>query len=137
LEVAGLDRDQLNTLVLGPDYEGAVDVFRPIVITDLGGLSSPLDDLSHGSYKTLRAQWHVDINAQAFPVAIIDHIEQRVAATILITDHAWSPSGGRWKIASITRETKTKMSKNWHLDFAIAFAWARQDLTQTGDTQKI
>jgi hypothetical protein len=53
LWVAGLDKDQCNTLFFSPSSQCGTDVFRAIVTADLDGLSPPLDDLIQGPDNTL------------------------------------------------------------------------------------
>ena len=82
LRVAGLDKGQCNALLLSPGSQRSTDVFRSIVTADLDGLSSPFNDLIQSPYDALRRQRQVYFNAKTFPVVIVNHIEQPVAATI-------------------------------------------------------
>src|SRR5690606_1776047 len=97
LRLSGLDVVEGNALLLGPVYQGGTDVFRAIVDPYSQGLPAPLDDLIEGTNHPLSRQREVDLDAQAFAVEVIQHIQKPELAAIgqAISHEVHRPDGVR------------------------------------------
>jgi len=82
LWLSGLDALDSISLFLIPYQQLATDVLRSVV--DLYGawLAAPLDDPIEASGDAFGGQREVDLNAQAFPVEVVQHVQQPERTTI-------------------------------------------------------
>ena len=74
---------KLDAPLLGPGFDGRIDVLRAVVNLDHAGLTPPGGVLPGGPDNSLRGQGKVNLNAQRLPVEVIDHIEKPETPAVL------------------------------------------------------
>lgn len=75
LWLSWLDVFDLDSPFFGPVLHHSTDVFRPVVATNRLRLSAPGNDLFQRSDHLLTRQREVQLDAQGFPVEVVDHID--------------------------------------------------------------
>lgn len=80
--ITRLYESNLDAALLCPSQREGTNVFRPVIAPDRLRCVVPFDDLFERPDDTFGWQREIDMDAQAFPVAIINHIEQADAASI-------------------------------------------------------
>ncbi|MFM0632173.1 hypothetical protein [Paraburkholderia xenovorans] len=75
LRLAGLDTLKNDAALDGSVPERITDIFQPVVAADLRRLAALRDCLIWGPDNAQRRQREVHINAHAFQVEVVDHVE--------------------------------------------------------------
>lgn len=65
-----------------PGAQAIANVLRPVVAANDLRRAPPFDDLLQGADHPLRRQQQIDLDTQAFPVEVVDHVEQPIGASI-------------------------------------------------------
>ena len=73
---AWLDESQFDVMLLAPFGEGVAGQLRPVVAADCLGLAMDLDQLFDETDHSQRRYGRRNIDAQTFPVRLVDHIER-------------------------------------------------------------
>ena len=73
---AGLDVGQGDALLLSPGHQRRTDIFGAIVDHDRQRLAAPFDDLVEGPDDPLGWQSEIDLDARAFAVEVVQHIQK-------------------------------------------------------------
>lgn len=76
LRAARLNEFQLDDALTCPCHGDGADVLRAIVAAYGLGRTAPLDDLFQGPDDAFCRKREIHVDAQAFPVKVVDHIEQ-------------------------------------------------------------
>jgi len=75
LRLARLDIVQPDLPLVCPALHQAAEDLWTVVAANGRGLASPLDDLLQGTDHAFRRQRAIDLDAQGFPIEVVDHIE--------------------------------------------------------------
>lgn len=76
LRLTGLDVLYGNPMFLGPFHQFFADVFGAVVDPYGAGLATPFDDAVEAPYDALGWQREVDLDPQAFPIKVVQHVQQ-------------------------------------------------------------
>lgn len=80
LGLARLNMLQADVLLRSPNLKIVADILRPVVETDDSVLSTPFYDLLKRPNHPFGRQGEVDLDAEAFAIEVVDHVEQTEAA---------------------------------------------------------
>ena len=91
---SALDKLQTDTACLCPGCQQFTDIFGSVVAPNIARNATPLNDLIQCPDHTGREQGKIDLDAQPFPVEIVNHIESPEAEPVpkLIVQEIHGPS---------------------------------------------